>query len=371
MPAIQAAREAARRAQCSNNFKQIGIGVHNFHDTLRGLPPISVGTATGNGNTASNLDTARPGFFVLLWPFIEQNALYEAVTTWGINQRLGTTFWVNGSSSGIEMESFRKGAASVNVYRCPSRRGSNQAMNPVKPAAADYGAGAGDSEDWGVMPGPCTDYTIPITNRSATMNYWYYTFNLNSTGHVPAQWGPIRTAIHSILGDAKTWQPRDTFSWLADGTTNQIILAEKHLHPSIIGECSKDGTEEPKGGAGNQYVADCSYFGSGYARLFSVAHTVRCRSGTDPVSGSGTWYNDDGDPSKWYIAAIYRPNDRAGWLFNDGGTGAGSGFGSYHPGICNFLFADGSIHALSITTPPRFLGMLTDVSDGNIIQIDW
>ncbi|MDR2757589.1 MAG: DUF1559 domain-containing protein, partial [Planctomycetaceae bacterium] len=43
LPAVQAAREAARRSMCTNHLKQMGIAVHNFHDTRNGLPPISVG----------------------------------------------------------------------------------------------------------------------------------------------------------------------------------------------------------------------------------------------------------------------------------------------------------------------------------------
>lgn len=246
-------------------------------------------------------------------------------------------------------------------------------MNAVLATEADYGVGAQDSGDWGVMPGPCTDYTIPVTNRSAPiLDYWFNCNNPANNVHVNAHWGATRVAVHAITGDAKTWQPRDTFAWIADGTSNQMILAEKHLHSSVIGECSRDeaGNTEPKGGTGNLYLTDCSYFGYASSRLASTGATVRRRSGTNPVTGSGTWYGDDGNPANWYIAAIYRANDREGVNFNNGGTQAGSGFGSYHPGICQFLFADGSVHPLPITLPPRFLGILTDVSDGNSVPTD-
>jgi hypothetical protein len=69
LPAVQAAREAARRSQCINHLKQQGIGIHNFHDTTGGLPPYFI-------------EGHRPGFWVLLLPFIEQQSLYDNITSY-------------------------------------------------------------------------------------------------------------------------------------------------------------------------------------------------------------------------------------------------------------------------------------------------
>jgi prepilin-type N-terminal cleavage/methylation domain-containing protein/prepilin-type processing-associated H-X9-DG protein len=66
LPAVQAAREAARRTQCNNNLKQLALGLHNFHDTYGHLPPC------GQSNTAN-----RWSWAVAILPFIEQGNLYQ------------------------------------------------------------------------------------------------------------------------------------------------------------------------------------------------------------------------------------------------------------------------------------------------------
>ncbi len=68
LPAVQAAREAARRTQCTNNLKQIAIALHNYHDTHRAFPP-------GGWNEANRGN--RLAFNAFILPFMEQQAVYD------------------------------------------------------------------------------------------------------------------------------------------------------------------------------------------------------------------------------------------------------------------------------------------------------
>ena len=73
LPAVQAAREAARRTQCSNNMKQLGIALHNYHDSLNKFPPGSIWFTSAAPNNVNN----RGSILVHLLPYIEQKNVYD------------------------------------------------------------------------------------------------------------------------------------------------------------------------------------------------------------------------------------------------------------------------------------------------------
>jgi prepilin-type N-terminal cleavage/methylation domain-containing protein/prepilin-type processing-associated H-X9-DG protein len=69
LPAVQAARESARRSQCTNNLKQLGLGLQNYHDVNKGFPPARTNAVAGVNE--------RFGWIVVILPYIEQASLFE------------------------------------------------------------------------------------------------------------------------------------------------------------------------------------------------------------------------------------------------------------------------------------------------------
>ena len=254
--------------------------------------------------------------FPLLYPYMEQQVLYDAIGTgvdqWGVTNNKkalvdgGPHTWWAGLSA-----STRRAFGSVSTYICPSRR--------TAPAVFDSTATVGN------FPGGLTDYAMVAVGDS-TGEWWRISDPRYPGGH------PFRTAVSDWETNQSTitkWTPRDGLGWWADGTSNQMLFGEKHFAAS-----------RPTGLCDGSY-GDCGYLGAypgalvqQIARTFDNAgQTIAAKSDDTNIS----------EPAIW--------------------------FGSAHAVTCNFVFGDGSVRGLSISTPRDILQKLANPKDGNPVQI--
>lgn len=150
LPAVQSAREAARRTQCTNNLKQFGIALHNYHNAKRILPPGRLGcdglaTAPCTGQTAAQ--RAGHSAFLFLLPHLEETQLYAL-----IDQNLpfwsqDTTWWTPNHLQVV--------AARPKVMVCPTDTAEPFSLNTTHSASA----------------GRETTYTLPAGNKAAIGSY--------------------------------------------------------------------------------------------------------------------------------------------------------------------------------------------------------
>ncbi len=131
LPAVQAAREAARRMSCSNNFKQIGLGLHNYHSAYKRLPQQMSGPAKGidwEHDQESTANHTQNSFLVAILPFIEQQGLWEQISNpRSINASGGTEtppFPPYGPSHDTDQaRRYGPWLTEIPTYRCPSDPG--------------------------------------------------------------------------------------------------------------------------------------------------------------------------------------------------------------------------------------------------------
>lgn len=190
LPAVQAAREAARRMSCENNLKQIGLGIHNHHDTFKFLVPTTI--AESPVGTVANPDGFAMTSTIIL-PFLEQQSLYNL---WDIKKQ-------------ASMQVPAAYQVQLPVYHCPSRRAPVWSTGDVVTA----GGGLGDYlPNYGTIPG--------VNNANAD--------------------GPIIWAEHTDGTDAGgntiilTWKGRVNLGEIVDGTSNTALYGEKHIRPSSM-----------------------------------------------------------------------------------------------------------------------------------------
>lgn len=122
LPAVQAAREAARRMSCQNNLKQIGLGFHNYHDTYKTFPGGFIRSIDAENNRGWGWGT-----FIL--PFVEQQPLYDQLNPNANPMVLGTQ---------PASAPFTAVQTRLDVYRCPSDTGDDHNTNRWRMATSNY-----------------------------------------------------------------------------------------------------------------------------------------------------------------------------------------------------------------------------------------
>ncbi len=138
LPAVQSAREAARRMSCSNNLKQVGLAMHNFHDTNGGLPVFV--KRNGQGDYWRGYSA-----FSQILPYIEEQNLYDQMVSSSDNF---FHHWDTGgvNVNGIDLAGVR--STKINAFICPSDRTFSTGGGWANGKGCNYGVSFGSTIAW-------------------------------------------------------------------------------------------------------------------------------------------------------------------------------------------------------------------------------
>jgi prepilin-type N-terminal cleavage/methylation domain-containing protein/prepilin-type processing-associated H-X9-DG protein len=312
LPAVQAAREAARRLQCNNNLKQLSLAALNHESAFEFMPSGGWGMFwVGDPDRGFGVD--QPGGWTYdVLPFLEQKSLRE----------LGS----DGQPDVITPEQ-EAGARQcidtpVAVMNCPSRRQARSLpMNYVEfggsielygagtvtsSAKSDYAACAGDQiYAWISVPGQG-----PVDYNQAEQ--WTRNGQWPNTDHC--------TGITFMRSKVR-------MSQIADGTSSTFMLGEKALNPDDYYTGEDGGDNETIFSPNDNDTQRTTYY--------------------DATTGNG-WLPEQDTPGH----------------FN------GYGFGSAHAGVCNFAFCDGSVRGISYSIDGNVYRWLGNRDDGQVVDKD-
>ena len=215
LPAVQAAREAARRTTCTNNLKQMATAAHNYESARKHFP--SGGWANQwSGDPDAGLGQAQPGgWSYQILPYCEFNELFML----GSDSLAPTTVpWQIRNTATQKSGATQRESSPVSVFICPSRRGAG--VLPVKEkGAAAYQNVTVDSSSAGI------DYAANCGTASNTA-----TFGSNAGAGYPAL-VDVTAGANGIVFPCSAV----TGAKIADGLSSTILFGERHRNPDDYG----------------------------------------------------------------------------------------------------------------------------------------
>ena len=341
LPAVQSAREAARRAQCTNNMKQLGIALHSYHDAFGSFPPGGV-----VGGPYQNLLTWR----AMILPMMEQTNLYDAINF---------DFIFTGTSNVDGAAGYTVWNSVPETFLCPS---DGEHTNGFRPRA--YGPGSSQENPNGNSP-PGLPPIDPATGEYLTMvpiTHYAGSFGDNYCG------GPL-------VGGALPWETP--------------VGASPPPGSPRIGHLGFWGTD---------YGADGSRGGGTLRGFFDyatgqIADLASVRDGTSntiivgevlpyKVADNAFWHRTGGTagmtvPLNWDSNSFPATDPACAFQWQGASTplgcrfsAAAKGFASEHPGGANFLFTDGSVKFLKENIQLPVYCALGSRNGGEVISSD-
>lgn len=314
LPAVQSAREAARRMSCSNNLKQLGLALHNYHSTFNAFPARQGGT----GTIQRRHQRLRLSGFATLLPFYEQSALWDTVV-----QR-NQAPWGNDSRTRWQLRV-------LPVLNCPSDAGESP-PNGAKRGTYSYAFCSGDN------------YETSVVNPSER----------NNSG-LAEQTRSIRN--RGIFGRLD-FTP---IGAITDGTSNTIALAERSRPSDRFG---KGNVAVDASGDTKTFVPiSCRAYWMGNRYIPTAAMF------TQDTSPGYRWA--DGAAFFHAITTILPPNTAVCLIGNPNWSSGGGHYApgiwtatSEHPGGVQVTLADGSVRFISDNIDSGNLSVVAPAATG-------
>ena len=350
LPAVQVAREAARRSACSNNLKQLGLACQTFADSTGGTLPNSVRTGL------------RLSFHTRILPFIEQNALYDRYDS--------SQTWSSGTvASGYTIPNYVLSATRVKAFECPS------AINPdirydydPQPSTQPYAAPTSyvkavvnpagtDLQNKASSPGFAapSDYAPTV----------YVDFGLaNTTGSSNDNLADVAAAkapAQSASGSSGNTTPsggdgllskdygdgfKPKLSDAIDGLSNTILVAESAGRPRLF----RKRSEVQADSSGNKFPA-LRTNGGGWSRPASDISI-------DGSNAVGTTFRAGGNATKAVNATNGEDIVSQPWGTGYYGSDGAGEIYAFHPGGAHVVFGDGGVKLLTGDVSIRIVSAL-------------